>query len=77
MRSSKLYILDTNVLLHDPNCLTEFKEQDIAIPMTVLEELDQRAIFALEAQGVPQELMESSGDRILFVGSVPPPNCFP
>jgi len=40
MRSSKLYILDTNVLLHDPNCLTEFKEQDIAIPMTVLEELD-------------------------------------
>ena len=40
MRSSKLYILDTNVLLHDPNCLTEFKEQDIVIPMTVLEELD-------------------------------------
>ncbi len=40
MRSSKLYILDTNVLLHDPNCLTEFKEQDISIPMTVLEELD-------------------------------------
>ncbi|MFT6914648.1 MAG: PhoH-like ATPase [Motiliproteus sp.] len=40
MRSSKLYILDTNVLLHDPSCLTEFKEQDIAIPMTVLEELD-------------------------------------
>jgi len=40
MGASKLYILDTNVLLHDPNCLTEFKEQDIAIPMTVLEELD-------------------------------------
>lgn len=40
MRSSKLYILDTNVLLHDPNCLTEFEEQDIVIPMTVLEELD-------------------------------------
>ncbi|MCW8886819.1 MAG: PhoH family protein [Motiliproteus sp.] len=41
MRSSKLYILDTNVLLHDPNCLTEFKEQDIVIPITVLEELDR------------------------------------
>ncbi|WP_210396188.1 PhoH family protein [Motiliproteus sediminis] len=40
MGASKLYILDTNVLLHDPNCLTEFKEQDIVIPMTVLEELD-------------------------------------
>ena len=40
MAATKLYILDTNVLLHDPNCLYEFKEQDIAIPMTVLEELD-------------------------------------
>lgn len=40
MSASKLYILDTNVLLHDPKCLVEFKEQDIAIPMTVLEELD-------------------------------------
>lgn len=40
MTASKLYILDTNVLLHDPNCLYEFKEQDITIPMTVLEELD-------------------------------------
>ncbi len=40
MSATKLYILDTNVLLHDPKCLYEFKEQDIAIPMTVLEELD-------------------------------------
>lgn len=41
MRASRLYVLDTNVLLHDPNCLTEFKEQDIVIPITVLEELDR------------------------------------
>ncbi len=40
MSATKLYILDTNVLLHDPKCLYEFKEQDITIPMTVLEELD-------------------------------------
>lgn len=40
MSASKLYILDTNVLLHDPKCLFEFKEQDVVIPMTVLEELD-------------------------------------
>lgn len=40
MSASKLYILDTNVLLHDPKCLFQFKEQDVAIPMTVLEELD-------------------------------------
>ena len=40
MSATKLYILDTNVLLHDPKCLFEFKEQDVCIPMTVLEELD-------------------------------------
>jgi PhoH-like ATPase len=40
MSASKLYILDTNVLLHDPKCLFQFKEQDVTIPMTVLEELD-------------------------------------
>jgi len=40
MSATKLYILDTNVLLHDPRCLYEFKEQDVCIPMTVLEELD-------------------------------------
>lgn len=40
MTASKLYILDTNVLLHDPKCLYEFMEQDIAIPMTFLDELD-------------------------------------
>ena len=36
----KLYILDTNVLLHDPNALLAFNEHHVVIPMTVLEELD-------------------------------------
>lgn len=36
-----LYVLDTNVLLHDPNALLNFQEHQVAIPMTVLEELDQ------------------------------------
>jgi len=36
-----LYVLDTNVLIHDPNALLNFQEHQIAIPMTVLEELDQ------------------------------------
>ena len=40
MAASRLYVLDTNVLLHDPQCLYNFEEQDICIPMTVLEELD-------------------------------------
>lgn len=34
------YILDTNVLIHDPNALLNFEEHNVVIPMTVLEELD-------------------------------------
>src|SRR5690606_21023777 len=36
----KLFVLDTNVLLHDPTCLFRFEEHDIYLPMIVLEELD-------------------------------------
>ncbi|TBU93492.1 PhoH family protein [Stutzerimonas kirkiae] len=36
-----IYVLDTNVLLHDPNALLNFQEHQVAIPLTVLEELDQ------------------------------------
>jgi PhoH-like ATPase len=37
---AKLFVLDTNVLLHDPSCLFRFEEHDIFLPMIVLEELD-------------------------------------
>ncbi len=37
----KLFVLDTNVILHDSSCIYQFKEHDIVIPITVLEELDQ------------------------------------
>ena len=37
---AKLFVLDTNVLLHDPTCLFRFEEHDIFLPMIVLEELD-------------------------------------
>lgn len=36
----RLFILDTNVLMHDPMALFNFDEHDLFIPMTVLEELD-------------------------------------
>lgn len=36
----KTYVLDTNVLLHDPMAVTAFKHHHVVIPMTVLEELD-------------------------------------
>jgi PhoH-like ATPase len=37
---SHLYVLDTNVLLHDPMSLFRFEEHDVYLPMVVLEELD-------------------------------------
>lgn len=36
----KLFVLDTNILLHDPHAFFNFQEHDVLIPMTVLEELD-------------------------------------
>jgi PhoH-like ATPase len=36
----RLYVLDTNVLMHDPTALFRFHEHDIYLPMVVLEELD-------------------------------------
>ena len=39
-RVKRLFVLDTNVLMHDPLCLFRFEEHDIFLPMVVLEELD-------------------------------------
>jgi len=36
----KLFVLDTNVILHDSTCINQFQENDIVVPITVLEELD-------------------------------------
>ena len=40
-RTTKLFVLDTNVILHDAQCIFRFQEHDIALPITVLEELDR------------------------------------
>jgi len=37
---TKLFVLDTNVLMHDPSSLVRFQEHDIFLPMMTLEELD-------------------------------------
>lgn len=39
--SGKTYVLDTNVLLHDPGCLGRFQENHVCIPADVLSELDR------------------------------------
>ncbi len=40
-KKQKIFVLDTSVLLHDHQSLTHFKKHDVAIPITVLEELDK------------------------------------
>src|SRR5690348_9205903 len=40
MSTNRFFVLDTNVLMHDPTALFRFQEHDIFLPMVVLEELD-------------------------------------
>ena len=39
--TTKIYVLDTNVLIHDPTSIHKFEEHKVVVPMTVLEELDK------------------------------------
>ena len=39
-RNTKIFVLDTNVLMHDPTSIFRFEEHDVYLPMTTLEELD-------------------------------------
>ena len=40
MSEKRLFVLDTNVLMHDPTAIYRFQEHDIYLPMVVIEELD-------------------------------------
>lgn len=63
----KLFVLDTNVLLHDSNSLFKFKEHDIFLPMMVLEELDHQkkglSEVARNARQVSRSLEGLVGDH--------------
>ena len=41
----KIFVLDTSVILHDHNSISCFAEHDVAIPITVLEELDNLEVI--------------------------------
>lgn len=47
-KDSKIFVLDTNVLMHDPSALFKFHEHQIYLPMTVLEELDNSKLGVSE-----------------------------
>ncbi len=38
---AKIFVLDTNIILHDFNAVKQFQDNDIVIPIAVIEELDK------------------------------------
>ena len=66
----KNFVLDTNVLLHDPGCLNQFEDNHICIPVDVLAELDkfksEQSERGANARQIHRRLTElfSSGERV-------------
>jgi PhoH-like ATPase len=72
VRATRLFVLDTNVILHDARCIFSFEEHDVAIPITVLEELDRfkkgNGDIHLQARQFLRELDKLSGDVLSAKG---------
>jgi PhoH-like ATPase len=71
--AKKTFILDTNVILHDFRSLLQFEDNDIIIPITVLEELDSfkkgNSEVSFHAREFMRELDKLAGDK-LFNGGI-------
>lgn len=67
--NKKLFVIDTNVLLHDYTCIYNFEENDVIIPIVVLEELDKfkkgNDLINFHAREFTRELDKLSGDMLL------------
>jgi PhoH-like ATPase len=71
-RKDKLFVVDTNVLLHDFRCIYNFQDNDIVIPIVVLEELDRfkkgSDLINLHAREFTREMDKLSGDNLFTEG---------
>ncbi|MEP3477922.1 MAG: PhoH family protein [Fuerstiella sp.] len=71
--ATRLFVLDTNVILHDAACLLKFEEHDVALPITVLEELDRfkkgDSDIHYQARHFLRSLDELSGDVMSAKGA--------
>jgi PhoH-like ATPase len=69
----KTFILDTNVILHDPTCIHQFQNNNIVIPLTVLEEMDHfkrgSQVINLNAREFVRTLDSLTGNN-LFNGGI-------
>ncbi|MBK8944790.1 MAG: PhoH family protein [Ignavibacteriae bacterium] len=74
LKSVKTFVLDTNVILHDPSCIHQFEENNIVIPITVIEEIDHfkrgSQVINLNAREFVRTLDSLTGKN-LFNGGVP------
>ncbi len=72
-KTPKTFVLDTNVILHDPTCITQFQENNIVIPLTVIEEIDHfkrgSQVINLNAREFTRTLDNLTGSAI-FNGGV-------
>ena len=74
--TKKTFVLDTNVILHDSTCIHQFGENDIVLPITVLEELDRfkkgNDIINFHARKFVRTVDEITGtSRMLFDNGIP------
>jgi len=71
-KNAKIFLLDTNVILHEYTCLYQFEDNDIVLPITVLEELDKfkkgNDIINFHAREFMRELDTLSGSAIFTSG---------
>ena len=69
----KTFVLDTNVILHDSTCIHQFKDNNIVIPITVIEEIDHfkrgSQVINLNAREFARTLDSLTGDA-LFDGGI-------
>lgn len=63
----KHFVLDTNVLIHNPNSLFSFKEHVVVLPITVIEELDTFKTFS-DKKGMHARQVLRNMDRLLYKG---------
>lgn len=62
--SKRLFVLDTNVLMHDPSAFFRFKEHDLYLPMIVIEELDQSKKGLSEVSRNARQVSRFLGDMV-------------
>lgn len=71
-KEKKIFIVDTNVILHDFRCIYKFEENDVIIPIVVLEELDKLKkgsdLISYNAREFTRELDKLAGKQMFLKG---------